>query len=173
MAIQSRRIQAVFEHETEVKTSLQDLVRCGFDLSTAEIRSSIPLEEANLLPGVRTHSRIPLMAISGGLFGGLLAFLIATLTAKAYPIITGGMPIVAPLPVAIITYEGIALGAILATVAGVFWEGHLFSFRYQSGPLDHHVAEGKILLSLQCHDESVAENVKKALAVAVTWQEEQ
>ena len=172
MATQGRRIHAVFEHEAEVKRSLQGLVRRGMDLSAAEIRSSIPLEQANLLPGVRTRSRIPLMAISGGFLGGLLAFLLATLTAKAYPLITGGMPIVAFQPVGIITYEGTALGAILATVAGVFWEGRLPSFRCRPGPLDHHVAEGKILLSLRCHDESAVENVKETLAEAVTWQEE-
>ena len=147
MAARDGVTQSLLEDEESLRTSLESLVDSGLDSSEIEIRSSIPLEQARSLPGVRTRSRIPLIAISGGVLGGLAAFLLVSFTATDYPIVTGGMPIVPALPLGIITYEGTALGAILATVIGVFLEGGLPRFRHRVGPLDHHVAEGRILLS--------------------------
>jgi Alternative complex III, ActD subunit len=50
---------------------------------------------------------------------------LAVATARLYPINTGGMPIVSPLPVGIVTSEMMMLMAILFTLAGMLWEGKL------------------------------------------------
>ncbi|SVD86740.1 uncharacterized protein METZ01_LOCUS439594, partial [marine metagenome] len=71
------------------------------------VRSSIPLGHEVCPVGLQVHSRAPLMAVLGGLMGGTIAILLVTLTSRAYPLPTGGMPIV-PLPTAgVITFEGL------------------------------------------------------------------
>ncbi len=172
MAADTRVFHAVLEDEKGLRASLEELVDSGFDSSHIEICSSIPLHQAQSLPGVRVRSRVPLIAVTGGFLGGLGAFLLATVTAKLYPIVTGGMPIVAFPPVGIITYEGVALGAILATVAGVLLEGRLVRFGHRYSPLNQHVAEGRILLSVRCDGQTCIEKAKKIVPQALVWSEE-
>lgn len=112
-----------------------------------EVRGSIPLPD-DLDPDPperRRRSKVLPAAICGALAGGLGAWLIASQTALAYPIPTGGMPLIAPPPVAIVTYEGTALGLVLATVAAVVIEGRLWRRPQPAGPLDGLLAEGWIL----------------------------
>ena len=149
-AVQEDRVyESVLGDEESLRTSLESFVSSGLDPSRIEVRSSVPLEQVKSMPGVRIRSRVPLIAICGGFLGGLAAFLLVSFTSRAYPIVTGGMSIVPSLPVGIISYEGAALGAILATVAGVLLEGRLPRLRHRVGPLDHHVAEGEILVSIR------------------------
>ena len=112
------------------------------------VRSSTPLSEEMM---ERLPSRTPkvfLWGILGGIGGGLAALLIATLTARAYPMVTGHMPILAAPPVGIVTYEGIALGAVLLTTLGVLWEGRL-PRRSAGGEADRRVAVGQIVVALE------------------------
>ena len=171
MATSDRLIHAVFENQEGLVHSLDRLAELGLDSSHLEVRSVVPLEKDSSLPGTGVRSRVPLATITGGLLGGLTAFLIASLSAKAYPLVTGGMPIVAIPPVGIITYEGIALGAILATVAAVLLEGRLLRSSPKPGPFDHHLAEGKILLSISCQPDLPRADLENALARAAEWQE--
>ena len=56
------------------------------------------------------------------------------------------MPIV-PLPTsAVITFEGLAIGAMLCTVATVLYECRLPWLGTAPGPLDHYLAAGSIIL---------------------------
>ena len=45
--------------------------------------------------------------------------LLTSMTQMAYPLVTGGKPILSLPPMAIVTYEGTMLGAILFTVLGI------------------------------------------------------
>jgi len=77
---------------------------------------------------------------------------------------TGGMPIV-PLPTTgVITFEGIALGAILTTVATVLYECGLPLFRMKSGPLDHYLAEGQIIIAAFMKADEHSDWTSKAVA---------
>ena len=51
------------------------------------------------------------------------------MTALNYPLIKGGMPIVAPWTVGLITYETTMLGAVLATLVGLLVELGLPNFK--------------------------------------------
>src|SRR5438093_8107357 len=53
----------------------------------------------------------------------------AAITARLYPINTGGMPTVSQLPVGIVTYESMMLLAVLFTLAGLLLEGRLLRKR--------------------------------------------
>jgi hypothetical protein len=105
------------------------------------------------------------MAVAGGLLGGTAFFLMVKLTSEAYPLPTGGMPIV-PLPTAgIIAFEGTAIGAILFTVATVLFECGLPG-RKGPGPLDHHLADDRVLITVQGDEDASTAWAEQALETA-------
>jgi hypothetical protein len=88
------------------------------------------------------------LAACGGIVGGTLGFLLARFMQVAYPfpLITGGMPLVAPFPTGIVTYELTMLSAIVTTVITLLvttglpnWKPKLY---------DEEVSIGMILLGV-------------------------
>ena len=59
------------------------------------------------------------------------------------------MPLVALPPSAVITFEGMALGAILCSVGTVLYECRLPELRKAGGPLDEHLAAGGIIIAVR------------------------
>ncbi|HIF57707.1 MAG: quinol:electron acceptor oxidoreductase subunit ActD [bacterium] len=156
-------LHAVFESPIDAQGALQKLTEYGFDSNDIEVRSSIPLEGL-YPPDLHVRSHVPLMAVLGGIVGGICAFMLTSLTSQAYPMETGGMPIV-PLPTTgVITFEGIAIGAILTTVATVLYECGLPFFRMKSGPLDHYLAEGQIVIAAFMRADEYSDWTSKAVA---------
>ncbi len=144
-------VEAVFERVEDARAVVEAVLESGVAASQVEVRSPSPLEEGDL-PLPQPKSRVLPFALAGAVLGGLTAFGLAAGTALAYPLPTGGMSIVAGPPVGVVTYEGTALGLILATVVRVLWEGGLLPGRSlrrgRGGPseFDRHVAEGRLLL---------------------------
>ena len=98
----------------------------------------IPPEEIEVLSAEPLHdvgealtgkSRLPVFVVAGALTGAAAGWGLATVTARLYPINTGGMPIVSPLPAGIVTYEAMMLLAVLFTFAGLLLEGRLLRRR--------------------------------------------
>jgi len=69
--------------------------------------------------------RLYVFPLVGALCGFSVAILLTAGTQLAYPLVTGGKPVLSIPPMAIITYEGTMLGAILFTVLGVLFESRL------------------------------------------------
>ena len=161
---QDRRLHAVFASGSDVREALERLADDGITAEEVEVRSSIPLDEDIRPSGQVLRSRIPLLAVLGGVAGGVAAFMLAAFTARAYPIPTGGMPIVPLMPTGIIAFEGIGVGSILFTVAGVLFECGLPRLRWRPGPFDQDLAAGKIVVAAKCADEASQEWASKALA---------
>jgi hypothetical protein len=88
-----------------------------------EVLSAEPIHDIGA--SVSGKSRLPVFVLSGAVLGIAAGYGLAVATARLYPINTGGMPIVSPLPVGIVTYEMMMLMAILFTLAGMLWEGKL------------------------------------------------
>jgi hypothetical protein len=88
-----------------------------------EVLSAEPIHDVGA--SVSGKSRLPVFVLSGAVLGIAAGYGLAAVTARLYPINTGGMPIVSPLPVGIVTYEMMMLMAILFTLAGMLWEGKL------------------------------------------------
>jgi Alternative complex III, ActD subunit len=79
------------------------------------VLSGGPFEEYNL--GWREQkTRMPWLAVLGGVVGGAAGYLLAAVSQRWYPLPTGNMPIVALWPTSVIMYELTMLGAILATL---------------------------------------------------------
>jgi hypothetical protein len=124
-----QRVRVVLPDEESLRGAIELLERASLRARVVEVRSSVPLSEdlAELAPTRR--SRAPSWGIAGGIAGGVAGWLLALFTAKAYPIVTGHMPIVAAPTSGIVIYEGIALGAVLATTFCVLREGGLLRRR--------------------------------------------
>lgn len=78
----------------------------------------------------------------GALMGLTSALLLTTMTQVAYPMVTGGKPIISLPPMAVISYEGTMLGAILFTVLGIIFESRLPNLK--KGLYDTRITEGYI-----------------------------
>lgn len=102
-----------------------------------------PFEEPDL--GWREQKTpMPWLAALGGLIGMASAYLLASLTQRAYPLPTGNMPIVALWPTAVIVYEGTMFGAILTTFLTLLVGARIPSGRRRL--YDPEIADGKILV---------------------------
>ena len=160
-------LHAAFDSPSDAKHALAQLAEAGVPASDIEVRSSIPLPHDVRPVGLEVRSRVPLMAVLGGMLGGSAAFLLTSFTSRDYPLPTGGMPIV-PLPTAgVITFEGLALGAILCAVATVFYECRLPSLGRRPGPLDQHLAAGSIIVAAKSTDGASEAWAAKATATEV------
>lgn len=139
---------AVFTSPSDAREALRQLDEAGVPGSDIEVRSSVPHEGVHPV-GAGPRTRVPLMAAVGGLVGGIGAFLLTSLSSLAYPLPTGGMPIVPGPTTGIITFEGLAIGAILFTVATVLFEGRVLGLASHPRPIDRYVAAGSIIVSVK------------------------
>jgi hypothetical protein len=148
-------LHAAFRTSAEACVALNRLGQDGVKHENIEIRSSVPLEHDMVPDGGGVKSKIPWTSLVGAALGGTAFFMMVKLTSEAYPLPTGGQPIVALPPAGVITFEGVAIGAVLTTVATVLLECGLPAWRKKPGPLDHHIALDHVLVSVSC-DESAS-----------------
>lgn len=147
------KLHAAFESPYDVRDALHRLAQDGVTPQEIEIRSSAPLDHDVFPDGAGVHSRMPWMALLGAIAGGTAFFLMVKLTSEAYPLPTGGMPIVSLPPAGVITFEGVAIGAIICTVATVLYECGLPGlWTAGAGPLDHHLADDHVLVTVRCEE---------------------
>ena len=92
-----------------------------------EVLSAEPLHE--LGETISGKSRLPAFVLAGAALGIVAGWSMAALTARLYPLNTGGMPVVAALPTGSVTYESMMLLAVLFTLAGMLLEGRLLRRR--------------------------------------------
>jgi hypothetical protein len=126
------------------------------------VRSGVPLSEDLAQAAPTRRSRASTWGILGGLGGGLAAWLLAVFTAKSYPIITGHMPLVAAPTSGIVVYEGIALGAVLATTFCVLLEGGLARRRRETPP-GTPLSPNEIELVIEADDAASADGARRTL----------
>ena len=86
--------------------------------------------------------RLYLYPFVGALLGLTSGIMITAMTQVAYPLVTGGKPILSLPPMAIVCYEGTMLGAILFTVIGIIFESRLPKFKM--GLYDNRITQGII-----------------------------
>jgi hypothetical protein len=164
MASTGHWVHAAFASAADARDALQKLATAGVQARDIEVRSSIPQPDVQPV-GSRPKTRVPLMAVVGGVVGGTSFFLLVALSSMAYPLPTGGMPIVPMMTTGIIVFEGTAIGAILCTVATVLIEGGLLRFRGTTPrPIDGYLAAGNIIVSVRSDDGATGDWTAQALA---------
>jgi hypothetical protein len=160
---------AKFSQPTEARQAIRRLLQAGIQPESMEVMTSQPIHGEPFIPNMKP-TKLRTWALSGaaiGLIGGLA---LATVTALNYPLVKGGMPIVAPWTVGLITYETTMLGAVLATLVGLLVELRLPNFT--NLPYDPSVVDGGVVLAVSCTQGSRA-SVEAAVGAAgaskVNW----
>ena len=158
-----------FAQPNDARIAIRRLIQAGIGPESMEVMTSQPIHGEPFIPDMKP-TKLRTWAICGaalGLVGGLS---LATITALNYPLVKGGMPIVAPWTVGLITYETTMLGAVLATLVGLLVELRLPNFK--NLPYDPSVVDGGVVLAVACAEDargSVETAVGAAGASKVNW----
>jgi hypothetical protein len=135
----------------------------GFTENHIVVVSGEPYEGYDFSDRYAKSYMFPLAAV-GGIVGGTCGYLLTTLTQKAYPLATGGMPITPAWTNGIIVYELTMLGAILTTLVYLFLAAPLPSFA--SDLTDPEIWEGKILVGVADLPQASAARIEKTFLQA-------
>jgi len=95
--------------------------------------------------------RLYIFPLVGAVIGMVTGIILTSMTQMAYPIVTGGKPILSLPAMAIPTYEGTLLGAILFTIVGIIFESRLPSLKL--GLYDERITEGYVGLLVTCEED--------------------
>lgn len=134
-------VLGVFHSEDAAADAVARLKDAGFPPHEVDVLTPTAYPEGTFGEHVDGHRLLvfPLIGAACGLGVGLL---LTAGTQISYPLVTGGKPILAIPPMAIVMYEGMMLGAIIFTVLGVLFESRLPRLRL--GLYDPRITEGYI-----------------------------
>jgi hypothetical protein len=158
-----------FSQPNEARQAIRRLIQAGIQPASMEVMTSQPIHGEPFIPNMPA-TKLRTWALAGAAIGLIGGFALATITALNYPLVKGGMPIVAPWTVGLITYETTMLGAVLATLVGLLVETGLPNFKKL--PYDPSVVDGGVVLAVSCPEGSRA-SVETAVGAAgasrVNW----
>ena len=148
-----RSVMGLYTDEDVAADAMDALKAAGYKTSEYEVLTGVPYPEGTFGEAEPVHKlfRWPLIGAASGFIIGLI---LTTGTQIAYPVVTGGKPILSIPPMAIIMYEGTMLGAIIFTVIGIVFESRLP--RMFMGAYDDRITEGYIGVSVTTGDDRVA-----------------
>ena len=148
-----RSVIGLFSEEDAAADAIDVLREAGFTQGEYEILTGTPYPEGTFGEGEPVHRlfRFPLFGAACGFLVGL-AFTVGT--QLAFPLVTGGKPILSIPPMAIIMYELTLLGAILFTIVGIVFESRLP--RLFMGAYDARITEGLIGVTVTTDEENIA-----------------
>ncbi|MCH9036721.1 MAG: DUF3341 domain-containing protein [Chloroflexi bacterium] len=139
--IPKRSLLGLFSTADGAADAVEGLQAQDFDDKEFEIMSGTPYPEGAFGEKTTNH-RLYVFPFIGAALGFAVAILLTTATQVSYPLVTGGKPILSIPPMAIITYEGTMLGAIIFTVLGIIFESRLP--RPKLGLYDTRITEGYV-----------------------------
>jgi len=138
-------IYGLFDTPDAAQRAYTGLKRSGVATRDITVISAEPFEAFEF--SHRDHSMILFrLALVGGILGFLSAVALVRGTELAWPIVTGGMPIVAWWPNLVIIFEMTMLGAIVTTVISLLAASKLPKFGKTL--YDPAVSDGKILVGV-------------------------
>ena len=136
-----KSVLGLYTEEDSAADALDNLRDAGFEEGEYELLTGTPYPEGTFGEAEPEQHlfRWPLIGAACGFTGGLI---ITAGTQMAYPLITGGKPILSIPPMAIIMYEGTMRGAIIFTIIGIIFESRLP--RLFMGAYSEKITEGHI-----------------------------
>ena len=135
----AQSVLGLFQDPEEVAQALDSLRAAGFSSRDLKTLTDSPYPEGAFGEEPERH-RLFVFPFIGAACGLAMGLLITIATQLSYPIVTGGKPLLSIPPMINVMYEGIMLGAIMFTVAGIIFESRL---PYLSGtPYDPRISEG-------------------------------
>ncbi len=157
-------IYGLFDKPDAAQRAYTGLKRAGISPRDIAVVSAEPFEAFEF--SHRDHSFVLFrLALLGGLLGFASAVALVRGTELAWPLVTGGMPIVAWYPNLVIIFEMTMLGAIITTVVSLLITSKLPRFR--KSLYDPAVADGKILVGVPNASDAVRDTLNSAGAGVV------
>ena len=154
-----KSILGLFDTPDQGADALDGLHNAGFESHECDVLTGTPYPEGTFGEAEPIHKlyRFPLIGAACGFIVGLL---LTAGTQLAFPLVTGGKPLLSIPPMAIVMYEGTMLGAILFTVFGIIFESRLP--RLFMGAYDTRITEGYIGVAITA-EESRIQNAEDVL----------
>ena len=150
----TQTILGLYETPDAAADAVSGLQGAGFADHEYEIMSGTPYPEGAFgEPPVR--HKLYIFPLIGALVGISLALLETAGTQLAFPLVTGGKPILSIPPMIIIAYELTLLGAIIFTVIGIIFESRLPM--PLAGAYDTRITEGLMGVVCSCPQERIGE----------------
>jgi hypothetical protein len=154
-------IYGLFDRPDAAQRAFTSLKRTGVPSADITVVSGEPFEAFEF--SHRDHSMILFrLALLGGIIGFISAVALTRGTELAWPLVTGGMPVVAWWPNLVIIFEMTMLGAIVTTVVSLLVSTKLPSFRQDL--YDPAVSDGKILVGVPLIGGRSEESIRQALS---------
>lgn len=146
----TKQVLGIFRDADAAAAAMDRLKEAGFKADDVKIMTGHPYPEGAFGEKIPKH-RLYAFPFVGAVAGFTIAVLLTAGTQVSYPLVTGGKPILAVPAMAVITYEGTMLGAILMTIFGVLFESRLP--RPIMGLYDTRITEGYIGVELTSPEE--------------------
>jgi hypothetical protein len=156
----------LFDGPDSAQRAYTGLKRAGIPAQDIAVISGEPFEAFEF--SHRDHSMILFrLALIGGIIGFVSAVALVVGTEQAWPLVTGGMPIVAWYPNLVIIFEMTMLGSIVTTVISLLVTSKLPKFGKTL--YDPAVSDGKILVGVPVSGQAdgIRETLNSAGASAV------
>jgi hypothetical protein len=155
----NKSVLGLFDDANTAADATDVLLEAGCAQEDFDVLTGSPYPEGAFGEKTPVH-HVYVFPLIGALMGLSVAFLLTSGTQIAYPLVTGGKPILAFPAMVIIGYEGTLLGAIIFTILGIIFESRLP--RPRLGPYDPRITEGYIGLLVTCPEEKL-EAMEQAL----------
>jgi len=143
---------ALFKEDEAAASATEALEQAGYANDNFEILTGSPYPEGAFGEREAKH-RLYVFPFMGAVFGFSLAIAWTTWTQAAYPLVTGGKPILSIPPMIIIAYEWTLLFAIIFTIVGIFFESRIPNLK--AGIYDPRITEGYIGITVEVAEERV------------------
>ena len=163
----NKNILGLFDNADTAADATDGLLEVGVNQEDFDVLTGSPYPEGAFGEKTPVH-HIYVFPLIGALMGLSVAFLLTSGTQIAYPIVTGGKPILSFPAMTIISYEGTLLGAVIFTILGILFESRLP--RAKLAPYDPRITEGYIGLLVTCPEErldAVDQALRRGKAVDV------
>lgn len=149
-----KSVLGLYEDPEGGANAIDGLHSAGFDSTQYDVLTGTPYPEGAFGERLPHHMvfRFPLF---GALIGFTFGLLIAAGTQLAYPLVTGGKPLLALPAMFIVVFEMTILVAAIVTVIGVLFESRLPDFNFSA--YDPRISEGLIGVAVNCEEDRLAE----------------
>ena len=156
----SKSILGLFQQPEPAADAMDGLKEAGFELGTFDVLTGTPYPEGAFGEYVPQHRLFRFPAF-GAIIGFTLSVFLTAVTQLAYPMVTGGKPIMSIFAMLIIMYEMTMLAGVIATVIGIIFESRLPNMK--PGIYDTRITEGWIGVVITFDDESKVADAESVL----------
>ncbi|HIF72074.1 MAG TPA: DUF3341 domain-containing protein [Dehalococcoidia bacterium] len=147
----TQSILGLFQQPEPAADAMDGLKEAGFELGTFDVLTGTPYPEGAFGEHVPQHRLFRYPAF-GAIIGFTLSIFLTSVTQLAYPMVTGGKPILSLFAMLIIMYEMTMLSGVIATVVGIVIESRLPNMK--PGIYDTRITEGWIGVVVTFDDDS-------------------